>query len=348
MRNIVFVGPLGGGKTPNNGASIKNYYIRNVLSKHAPKTIFVDTENWKRNPFVVLKLLLVILFLGRSKFVISANSLSAYRLLKLLKIFRKRKNIYYWVIGGSVANWIKEQRVSRDVYRIVELFIVEGVSMEKTLNECGFFNVLTVPNFKAITYIPVKTNMSDKCKFIFLSRITESKGCDIIIEAVRRLNAAGKRDEFTVDFYGPIDINYKEHFLQGITDVDNIQYKGFIDLRESKNYNVLALYDVMLFPTYWQGEGFPGIIIDSYIAGLPIIATDWSLNKDLVENGVTGWIIPAHDANALEEAMSNVIHSNDIKQMSQICQSMALNYDTNHVLQRKLFEEIGLIEAEHA
>ena len=30
----------------------------------------------------------------------------------------------------------------------------------------------------------------------------------------------------------------------------------------------------MLFPTYWHGEGFPGIVIDAFVAGLLVVATD--------------------------------------------------------------------------
>ena len=341
----MFVGPLGGGKVPNNGASIKNYYIRNALSACASKAIFIDTENWKSNPFVLLKLLVIVLFLRHSKFVISANNLSAYRLLKLLNILQTEGDIYYWVIGGSIANWIKEHRVSAKTYRIVKLFIVEGKSMEETLNTCGFSNVLTIPNFKTIKYIPHKNGDNEIFKFVFLSRITKPKGCDIILEASRKLNELGKEDRFSIDFYGPIDSNYKEEFLRRIDTIKNVHYKGFIDLRDTKNYDILASYDVMLFPTYWHGEGFPGIIIDAYIAGLPVIATDWSLNKDILENGVTGLLVPPHDAEALGKAMLKAINRTiDVKQMSLNCQSRALNYDAQYVLRKEILEKIGLIE----
>lgn len=48
----------------------------------------------------------------------------------------------------------------------------------------------------------------------------------------------------------------------------------------------------MLFPTYWKGEGFLGAIIDFYISGLPVITTDWNMNKEVFQDVETGLIVP--------------------------------------------------------
>ena len=61
LRNkIVFIGPMGGGVVPTNGASIKNYYILKRLKDLGYNIISVDTEKWRTNPFVLLKLLIVV------------------------------------------------------------------------------------------------------------------------------------------------------------------------------------------------------------------------------------------------------------------------------------------------
>ncbi len=36
---------------------------------------------------------------------------------------------------------------------------------------------------------------------------------------------------------------------------------------------MLQHYDMLLFPTHWIGEGYPGIIIEAYHAGIPVITT---------------------------------------------------------------------------
>ena len=113
---------------------------------------------------------------------------------------------------------------------------------------------------------------------------------------------------------------------------------------DTRNYDKLAKFDVMLFPTYWQGEGFPGVVIDAYIASLPIMATDWNLNRDVIEDGVTGWIIPPHDVNALAEKMKYAIdHPDEIRQMAQNCRKQAAKYDSRVVLSEDNLKKLCLI-----
>ena len=64
----------------------------------------------------------------------------------------------------------------------------------------------------------------------------------------------------------------------------------------------------MLFSTRYLGEGFPGTILDSYISGIPVIASDWRYNSDLVIHGQTGFLLaPGKEVVILEvlEALYN-------------------------------------------
>ena len=91
----------------------------------------------------------------------------------------------------------------------------------------------------------------------------------------------------------------------------NAKYGGFLNLQEESGYTVLSQYDVMIFPTYWEGEGFPGVLVDALIAGLPVIASNWHLNSEVIEEGKTGWLIEVNDVTALAEKMKYVIHNRD-------------------------------------
>lgn len=345
MNKLVFIGPCGGGKIPTNGASVKNFYLIQTLREKFNSVTVIDTEYWKKNPFVLLKLLFVILVNFRAKFIISANNMSSYRLIRIFYAIPVKREVYYWVIGGSIAKWIKVGKVKSAPYRVLKMFIVEGNSMKETLNECGFDNVVTVPNFKNITYIPDKhiSANGDKTDFVFLSRIIPQKGCDYIIEAVKILNSKYS-ERFSVDFYGEIADDYRDAFLDKVNSLPNVSYKGFLDLRNPQNYDILSRYDSMLFPTFWDGEGFPGIIIDAYIAGLPVIATDWSLNRDILKDGHTGLFVSPRNASALAIAMQKLIEisQDEIAIMACNCQHEAVKFDIKHVLSTKLLQNIGL------
>ena len=339
MNRIVLIGPIGGGGVPTNGASLKNYHLRNRLCELGCSLIPVDTEKWRRHPFVLLKLFLVILFCPHSHFVVSANNTSSYRLLSLMRLLPLQRDVIYWVIGGSIADWIKEGKVSRKPYEKLRLFIVEGDSMKRTLFDCGFNNVLTLPNFKGILYLPSKRQINKTIKFVFLSRIVEQKGSGVIIEATKILNKQFK-DKFLVDFYGRIDDEYG-CFSKEIDNIRNISYRGFLDLRNPENYDILASYDVMLFPTFWHGEGFPGIMIDAFISGLPVIATDWHMNKEILQENVTGLFVQPNNVGDLVDAMNKVIiNPAVIEVMSKNCQKEAMKYNTESVITEGLIKMV--------
>lgn len=67
----------------------------------------------------------------------------------------------------------------------------------------------------------------------------------------------------------------------------------------------------MLFPTFYYGEGFPGNVIDAYNAALPIIATDWLYNKDVIEDGKNGILVPIKDTHALCDAILSLYHDRE-------------------------------------
>jgi glycosyltransferase involved in cell wall biosynthesis len=101
---------------------------------------------------------------------------------------------------------------------------------------------------------------------------------------------------------------------------------------------------MLLFPTYWRGEGFAGIFIDAFVAGLPMIITDWAHNSQFVKEGETGVFIPVHDAEALAHRMKECIQVKyDISRMKELCQIEAKKYDVRNIITEELLKIIELI-----
>lgn len=290
----------------------------------------------------MLRVLAAILFRRKERFIVAANNMSSYRLLQLFTL-TGIEGVIYWVIGGTIGEWLKTGRVNKKYYRCVSCFLVEGNKMKSALESVGYKNVRYVPNFKNIHYYPVKKERPDEIvRFVFLSRIIPEKGANLIFDAVSDLNVRYSA-RLSVDFYGPVDGAFEADFNAMCALYGNVAYRGFLDLTDERNYDVLASYDVMLFPTYWHGEGFPGIMIDAFVAGLPVIASNHNLNADLVDDGVTGCIIPARDAAALSAAMERFITKKvDCAAMSRACTERAHLYSTCHVIDTQLLTDIGL------
>ena len=122
-----------------------------------------------------------------------------------------------------------------------------------------------------------------------------------------------------MDIYGQIDKNYNDRFLELQSSFpDYINYKGVVDYNCSTD--ILKEYFSLLFPTYYNGEGFAGTLIDAFSAGIPVIASDWKYNAEVIENLKTGLIYPTNQFKTLEDSIEWLIkNTNKVKEMKYNC-----------------------------
>lgn len=346
MKNkIIFTGLVL--KVPNCGISMKNYHFINKFKEVYDKVYIVPLHiyGWSKLllPFDILKIIIIALVDLRTKIVISSNTWESNILLRVLVLLGMAHRCYYWVPGG-VFHEVVKKRFKLTTFNKLKKLYVQSSRIVEGLQNLGFDNAIFVPNSKKIEYYPIKPERNDQIvRFVFLSRIHPSKGCGLIINCTKRLNSMGYKEKFLVDFYGNFFPEYKEEFLKLCDDISNVNYKGFINLTERQGYDKLATYDMMLFPTFWWGEGFPGVVIDAYIAGLPIIASDWNCNCDVVDD-MTGIIIKSQNEDALFEEMKNTVDGKyDLVAFSKACQERAKQYDNDFVLSRENLNRIGLL-----
>lgn len=343
MEKILFIGDCGNFKNTSNGVYAKNIQLFNRLKEVFVTLKHVNTNNWKKNPSVLLNVLRSIWQYRKKDIIISLNTFSSYKLIKIVKRLFPSIRLNYFVIGGILPNFISQLEMKqRECYSIVKWFMVESQEMKRKMELLGYKNVIHIPNFKKIAYIPEKsTETSVPFRFVFLSRIIPEKGCDLIMEATRRINKEIGEDKFLVHFYGKVDDSYESQFLKTINEIPNAEYKGFLNLADVSNYDVLASYYAMLFPTFWKGEGFPGILIDAMIAGTPVIASEWGYNTEIIENGTTGIIIKSKNVDELANAMNSFIcNHSKVAEMTRHCRIQAMEYDTAKVLNKDLFAKI--------
>jgi glycosyltransferase involved in cell wall biosynthesis len=335
---LLFIGAINLGNPPKGGEEYKNQLLINKISVSFSDAKIIDTFQWIRSPKVWITLFLNILIRRLDIVLISASSVSTYRLLKLMQWVRPSllRKTTYLVIGGYFPEGIRSKRFDWRFYKHLKNVVVEGNLLRKiVLANSGLSNVNVLPNFKIFPDSLLKSNEKShiKFRFVFVGRISKGKGISEILEAAEILK--NKNKEFEVDFYGPIE---EEFYF----DSDNNKYCGFLDFQHDPEqaYTNLASYDCMLFPTYWKGEGFPGVIIDAFIAGLPVIATDWNMNTEIIENGINGFIIPPKDAISLANKMMWVIENRDtLKEIGTQNQEKANDYHIDRIWPQ-LFELI--------
>jgi colanic acid/amylovoran biosynthesis glycosyltransferase len=58
-------------------------------------------------------------------------------------------------------------------------------------------------------------------------------------------------------------------------------------------------------------EGLPVAIMESYAVGRPTIAPDVGAVRELVETGITGWLVPPRDPVALANAIQECLEASE-------------------------------------
>ncbi len=306
---LVFIGAINHGNPPRGGEEYKNQLLVKKIDQSFIQSKILDTYRWLKKPQVWWGLINNLFIQSREVVLISASSVSTYRLIKLMSLMRPSlmERTTYLVIGGYFPEGIRSKRFDWKYYGKLKNILVEGDLLRMTvLANSELSNVKVVPNFKTFPNLNFLSNekLNHKFRFVFVGRISEGKGVKEILEAINILSQTN--NDFEVHFYGPLEENFE-------LERENSKYRGFLDFQNDPEitYSELSEYDCMLFPTYWKGEGFPGVIIDAFVAGLPVIATDWNMNTEIIEEGINGFVIEPKSSKALADKMKFVIENRE-------------------------------------
>ena len=130
------------------------------------------------------------------------------------------------------------------------------------------------------------------------------KGIEDAVKTVTEVNQSLGRTVFSLDIYGQVDEGQMEWFeTLRKTFPNDIRYGGVIPF--DRSVETMKEYFALLFPTYYEGEGFAGTLIDAFSAGVPVMASDWKYNTEIVNDNV-GYVYKTRDNIALAELLKSV------------------------------------------
>ena len=343
---VTIIGHFGGKKEFLDGQTVKTKILYEELNKNTKwKIMKVDTYYKKRPIKLAIQTLNAV---AKSKDVIillSGNGMKLYFPLLYFcsKIFNK--NIYHDVIGGNLDYYIQKYPKYVKYLNEFKYNWVETNGLKHKLEILGIKNCEVIPNFKRLKIVSedeIESVDSEKSiyKFCTFSRVMKEKGISDAIDAVNELNNEKYRGFlYQLDIYGPIDNNYEKEFKKKLktSSNNNIRYCGKIAFNSS--VEVLKQYDALLFPTYWDGEGFPGTIIDAFSAGVPVIATDWNCISEIIDNGINGIIYPKDNIKSLKEAIINLINDETLlNKMRYECIKKANEYNPEYWINEIIYD----------
>ena len=80
----------------------------------------------------------------------------------------------------------------------------------------------------------------------------------------------------------------------------------------------------MILPTYHVGEGYPGIIIEAFSIGMPVISTYWNSIPELISHNKNGLLVPIKDLDSLVNSIS-FYNQKNYKQFPNLLLALLIN-----------------------
>lgn len=137
-------------------------------------------------------------------------------------------------------------------------------------------------------------------RLVYLSQVREEKGIFLLLESLRA-DPIRSEESIHCDIYGPVFPSVATRFFAELSRTPNATYCGVIDPDDS--VRTLSRYDVLVFPSFWAGEGHPGVVMEAMMAGISVIATDHRSLPELVDHGVNGLLIEPGSSAELADAV---------------------------------------------
>lgn len=160
-------------------------------------------------------------------------------------------------------------------------------------------------NFK---YTPESSD--GKIIVVLTCRMIREKGVFELVEAAELLR---KEYEDKVEFWiiGGLDDHPGAITKDEIESVCDNQYIKWLGRRENVK-ELLQQCHIFAFPSYYM-EGLPKSLIEACAVGRPIVTTDNIGCRDVVTDGVNGYLVPVKDSASLADKIKMLIDDKDLR-----------------------------------
>lgn len=252
--------------------------------------------------------------------LVIATSSFIFTLGSLLLLLARQSSIPIFLkpLGADLSYLLKNKRKLVRSYILMILHSATGVLvqtqyLQKELGDLGCTNIHYLPGYRPVLpdAFSSKRKSSKELRLVFLSQIAHEKGPLLLLEALRTLSS---ESDFNVscDFYGPVLEEDRIEFFNQLERTHSAKYCGLAEI--GKASQIMAEYDALVFPTYWSGEGHPGVIIEAMLAGIPIISSQFQAATELIIDGENGLLFPPGDSCALVAAIKHLTLDQRLRQ----------------------------------
>lgn len=244
------------------------------------------------------------------------------------------KNLYKLSLKHSYENWV----LNKDDQKFL---VEEGLIPEENsfvLNSEGvdtdFFSPISPPSQD------VKTHTT----FLLIARMMRDKGIEEFVEAAKLLKVKGYK--ISCQLLGRIDEDTTRAIpIEQIRTWEKKAYVNYLGVSEDIRQQIKDA-DCIVLPSYYR-EGVPRSLMEGASMGKPLITTDNVGCREVVEDGVTGYLCKVKDVVDLVEKMEQFIHLTPKDKMQMGLKGrnkMIAEFDEKNIIQlyhKKIEEFLG-------
>jgi glycosyltransferase involved in cell wall biosynthesis len=176
-------------------------------------------------------------------------------------------------------------------------------------------------------------------RLVCVARFSEAKGHMLLLEAAERLAAEGLAFEIVLAGDGPlrpaVEEEVKAKGLQG-----HVRLAGWMSSAQVRDAIVSSR--AMVLPSF--AEGLPVVFMEAFALGRPVIASSIAGIPELVEAGVSGWLIPAGSVDALVASMRSALQATP-EQLDAMGRAGAARVASDHDARKEARKLLALFRA---
>jgi glycosyltransferase involved in cell wall biosynthesis len=228
--------------------------------------------------------------------------------LKYVAFAARRTPIIYYRIGVSTAAGRRGARLAlqRRSVRRADLVVAISEDVRKEMVDllrAPSNRVVVIPNGRdpAVFHPGTHAAADGPARLLFVGHLVESKRPGLFLDVVAELTRRQLDVRGVVVGDGPLLDEIRAAAPQ---HVDVLGPRDDVP-------DLLRAADMFTFTSVVEGEGFPGVLVEAAMTGLPIVTTRVPGASDVVRDGVSGAMVDPNDRAALFDAAERIVRDRD-------------------------------------
>lgn len=210
-------------------------------------------------------------------------------------------------LGTAVENDGIMQKITLILYKM-GLKSAQKVFFQNTENQNfmlnhnvvkGKYDLLPGSGVNLKQYKVMEYPNTDTIDFVFIARVMKEKGIDQYLDAAKYIRKKFPNTRFHV--CGACEQDYQST-LDSLTQQGIIQYHGLVK-------DIAVIYRISsctIHPTYYP-EGLSNVLLESCACARPIITTNRAGCREIVDDGVNGFVVKEKDSQDLIEKIEKFL-----------------------------------------